>query len=225
MPAALQVCPHGGPYRRAFRGGLEEAGYVEGQNVAIEYRWAEGHNDRLPALAADLAAGGQLLLGELNCTSCHQAEGAVVRKQAPVLDGVASRVRLGYLTKYLTDPHAVKPGSTMPNLFADDPDKAAKVEALVHLLAATGTLRQERPDIKAALIGGASMNKQIDQLKTKPQFIVATPGRLEDHMQSRRLSLRDFDVVVLDEADRILDMGFLPAVTRSGWARFTNCLD
>ena len=56
MPVIGYPRQHLGPARMlaAFRQGLSERGYVEGQNVTIEYRWAEGHYDRLPALAADL---------------------------------------------------------------------------------------------------------------------------------------------------------------------------
>ena len=101
----------------------------------------------------DLVAGGRLLLGELNCTSCHAAEDVAAKKQAPNLDGIMGRVRASYLKKYLSDPHAVKPGGTMPSLFAGDPEKDAKVEALVQFLSVTGALKQEKPDVKAAIIG------------------------------------------------------------------------
>lgn len=95
---------------------------------------------------------GPLLLSELNCTSCHAAENQA-KKQAPVLDAVGTRVRVNHLQKFLADPQRVKPGTTMPNLFAGDPARDAKIEALVHFLASTGTNRQTRPDLKAVIRG------------------------------------------------------------------------
>ncbi len=64
------------------------------------------------------------------------------------------------------------------------------------------------------LYGGAPIGKQIEQLKKRPQVVVATPGRLGDHMKRRTVRLDHVDTVVLDEADRMLDMGFVQDVTR-----------
>jgi len=110
--------------------------------------------ERFAAAAGPDAAGGQLLLGELNCVSCHQADGRdVTRKQAPILDHVAARVRVSYLRAFLHDPQSVKPGTTMPDLFRTDPERAQKIEALVQFLASTGALKQERPDAKSVAPG------------------------------------------------------------------------
>ena len=64
------------------------------------------------------------------------------------------------------------------------------------------------------LYGGQPIEKQITQLKKKPQIVVATPGRLMDHMKRRTVRLDQVQTVVLDEADRMLDMGFIHDVTR-----------
>ncbi|MGB2706143.1 MAG: DEAD/DEAH box helicase [Candidatus Omnitrophota bacterium] len=66
----------------------------------------------------------------------------------------------------------------------------------------------------AVIIGGASMHLQLKALRKNPRVLVATPGRLVDHMERRTVLLANVNVLVLDEADRMLDMGFLPQIER-----------
>ena len=66
----------------------------------------------------------------------------------------------------------------------------------------------------AVLYGGASIGPQIKQLERKPQIVVATPGRLMDHYNRKTIRLDKIQTVVLDEADRMLDMGFFKDVTK-----------
>ncbi len=70
-------------------------------------------------------------------------------------------------------------------------------------------------DLRATVVyGGVGYGRQRDDLKRGVDVLAATPGRLLDHMEQRTLSLKDINVLVLDEVDRMLDMGFLPDVNR-----------
>jgi ATP-dependent RNA helicase DeaD len=64
------------------------------------------------------------------------------------------------------------------------------------------------------LIGGESMPKQIQQLRSRPRLIVGTPGRINDHLERGSLMLHDANFLVLDETDRMLDMGFEVQIER-----------
>jgi len=83
---------------------------------------------------------------------------------------------------------------------------ALQVDEALHKIARPFGMRS------AVLIGGASMNRQVGMLRRNPRIIIATPGRFNDHLRQRTMRLNDFKILVLDEADRMLDMGFMPQI-------------
>ncbi|WP_313917498.1 DEAD/DEAH box helicase [Tahibacter sp.] len=110
-------------------------------------------------------------------------------------------------------------GALKPN----QPNQPRKIRALV--LTPTRELAvQVHDSIRAygknirfsstTIFGGVGMGGQVMALRRGMDIIVATPGRLIDHLDQRTLNLRDIEILVLDEADRMLDMGFLPAIKK-----------
>ncbi len=102
-------------------------------------------------------------------------------------------------------------------------DPARPLQALILVptrelaLQVTGDLAalgRERAITAVALFGGQEIERQFSALRRRPHIAVATPGRLLDHLQRGTVTLQTVAVAVLDEADRMLDMGFLPDVTR-----------
>lgn len=85
---------------------------------------------------------------------------------------------------------------------------AIQVDESLHKIGSAVGLRT------AVLIGGASMYNQVTALRNKPHIIIATPGRLIDHLEQKTVDLADIKILVLDEADRMLDMGFAPQINR-----------
>lgn len=85
---------------------------------------------------------------------------------------------------------------------------ALQVEETLKLIGGAVGLRT------TVVIGGTNMKAQVVALKKNPNVIVGTPGRLIDHLEQRTLSLHNVGVLVLDEADRMLDMGFEPQIKK-----------
>jgi ATP-dependent RNA helicase RhlE len=105
-------------------------------------------------------------------------------------------------------PHA--PASRMPRGLVLVPTRelAAQVHRALASYAGPLNLRV------TAIFGGVAMRPQVDALRAGTHIVVATPGRLIDHMQQRTVDLSAVEILTLDEADRMLDMGFLPALRR-----------
>jgi superfamily II DNA/RNA helicase len=96
----------------------------------------------------------------------------------------------------------------------DDPDSTAIVitptrELATQVMKAMQGFLGRKSDIQTALlIGGEPIQRQLQQLRRRPRLFVGTPGRINDHLRSRKLSLNNTRYLVLDETDRMLDMGF-----------------
>ena len=87
-------------------------------------------------------------------------------------------------------------------------------ELAVQILNTIETLGRRRGIFATVLVGGADMQAQLRGLRQRPDILVATPGRLLDHMWNGTVNLLPIKILVLDEADRMLDMGFAAQINQ-----------
>ena len=158
----------------------------------------EGYEKPTPiqAQAIPIVISGRDLLG-----AAQTGTGKTAAFTLPILNRLASQPRDAATTARVAPPKVL--------VLVPTRELAAQVGDSMR------TYGRHLPAIKTAIIfGGVGINPQIDQLRRGVDIIVATPGRLLDHLQQRTVNLSGIQMLVLDEADRMLDMGFIRDIRR-----------
>ncbi len=162
---------------RAFRKGLNEIGYVEGQNVAIEYRWAEGKNDLLPAMAADLVRRKVTVITAGNTVAALAAKGATAT--IPIIFETADPVVFGLVTNFN------RPGGNLSGVSNLNLELGPKRLELLHELVSTAS-------IIALLVNPT--NPRVAENQSKAFAAAARAFGLQVHFLHASTEL-DFDTV------------------------------
>ena len=130
-------------------------------------------------------------------------EGHDIMGSAQTGTGKTAAFAIPLIEKLLTNPR----GSAL--VLTPTRELGKQIMDIMHQL-----LGPKSPIKTAFIIGGESMNKQINQLRARPRLIVGTPGRINDHLERGNMKLHDTHFLVLDETDRMLDMGFTVQLER-----------
>ena len=171
----------GEPRAAAFRRGLQESGYVVGQNVAIEYRWAEQQIDRLPAMAADLVQRHVTVIAAVTTPAALAAQAATTTIPI-VFETGSDPVRLGLVA------NLNRPGGNVTGVTSLIVEVAPKRLELLHELLPTAK-------VMALLVNPA--DRALAQAQAREVLSAARNRGLELHVLNAR-SERDFDAVFAD---------------------------
>jgi len=138
----------------------------------------------------------------------HILAGTDVLAAAQTGTGKTAAFVLPILHRFLQTPRAAHASAPRCLIVTPTRELAAQVEDAVRTYGRHLKLKV------VAVFGGLSIRPQIEHLRKRVDILVATPGRLLDHLTQRTVDLSGIEILVLDEADRMLDMGFLPDIKR-----------